>query len=164
MKIQVINKSSNPLPQYAHPTGDSGMDLMADMWSVQNKFLFNAEVIRNPDNTIDCISIAPGGRALIPTEIYTAIPEGYEIQIRSRSGLALKKGVFVLNSPGTVDSSYRSSYGVILFNAGTEPFEVRQGDKIAQAVLVKVEHVEWESVETLDETDRGLGGFGSTGV
>lgn len=165
MKIQVINKSSNPLPEYAHPIGDSGMDLMADMRSIQDKFLFNTEVVRNAeDNTIECISIAPGGRALIPTEIYTAIPVGYEIQIRSRSGLALKKGVFVLNSPGTIDAIYRNGYGVIIMNLGTEPFEVRQGDRIAQAVLVKVEQIEWEPVEVLDETDRNLGGFGSTGI
>lgn len=164
MKVQVINKSSNPLPEYAHPVGDSGVDLMADMWSIQEKFLFNSEIIRNLDNTIAYISIAPGGRALIPTEIYTAIPNGYEIQIRSRSGLALKKGVFVLNSPGTIDAGYRNSYGVILMNLGTEPFEVRQGDRIAQAVLVKVEQIEWEIVESLDETDRNLGGFGSTNV
>ena len=165
MKIQVVNKSSNPLPKYAHAVGDSGVDLMADMWGIQGKFLFNSEIIRNPeDDTIECISIAPGGRALIPTEIYTAIPNGYEIQIRSRSGLALKKGIIVLNSPGTIDASFRNSHGVILMNLGTEPFEVRQGDKIAQAVLVKVEQIEWETVEFLDETDRNLGGFGSTGV
>lgn len=164
MIIPVINKSANSLPKYAHSEGDSGVDMMADLWNINEDFLFNSEVIRKEDNTINCISINPGGRALIPTEIYTAIPIGYEIQVRSRSGLALKKGIFVLNSPGTIDAIYRNGHGVILMNLGTEPFEVRQGDRIAQAVLCKVEQIEWEEVESLDETDRGLGGFGSTGT
>lgn len=163
MKIPVINKSSNELPAYSHPTGDSGMDLRAELSTINKKFLFDTlEIYEN--NTLSAIEIAPGGRALIPTEIYTAIPEGFEIQIRSRSGLALKNGVFVLNSPGTIDANFRNSYGVILFNAGAEPFIVKQGDRIAQAVLVKVETIEWELVESLDETSRNLGGFGSTGV
>ena len=163
MKIPVINKSSNALPEYAHPEGDSGMDLRAELSTINEKFLFKSAVIKKNDSTIDYLAIAPGGRALIPTEIYTAIPNGYEIQIRSRSGLALKNGVFVLNSPGTIDANYRNGYGVILFNAGTETFTVKQGDRIAQAVLVKVETIDWEVVEDLNDTDRGLGGFGSTG-
>lgn len=107
MKIQVIKKSSNPLPKYAHPVGDSGMDLYAELSTVNENFLFNSEIIHNSNNKIDSIIIYPGGRVLIPTEIYTAIPNGYEIQIRSRSGLALKKGVFVLNSPGTIDAKLK---------------------------------------------------------
>lgn len=164
MEIKVINKSTNELPKYAHPTGDSGLDLCAELSAINEKFLFNTHIISNySTGVIEQLSIAPGGRALIPTELYTAIPEGYEIQVRSRSGLAIKSGVFVLNSPGTIDANYRNGWGVILMNLGNEPFVVRQGDRIAQAVLVKIEQVEWKEVETLDETERGLGGFGSTG-
>ena len=103
MKVQVINKSSNPLPQYETPQS-AGMDLKADLWSIQEKFLFGSAIIRNMDNTIAWIVINPGGRALIPTELYTAIPMGYEVQVRPRSGLALKHGVTVLNTPGTIDA------------------------------------------------------------
>ena len=162
MKVQVINKSSNPLPQYETPQS-AGMDLKADLWSIQEKFLFGSTIIRNMDNTIAWIVINPGGRALIPTELYTAIPVGYEVQVRPRSGLALKSGITVLNTPGTIDADYRNGWGVILMNQGTEPFIVKQGDRIAQAVLNKVEQIEWEEVEELDSTERGLGGFGHTG-
>ena len=162
MKVQVINKSSNPLPQYETPQS-AGMDLKADLWSIQEKFLFGSAIIRNMDNTIAWIVINPGGRALIPTELYTAIPAGYEVQVRPRSGLALKSGITVLNTPGTIDADYRNGWGVILMNQGTEPFIVKQGDRIAQAVLNKVEQIEWEEVEELDSTERGLGGFGHTG-
>ena len=162
MKVQVINKSSNPLPQYETPQS-AGMDLKADLWSIQEKFLFGSTIIRNMDNTIAWIVINPGGRALIPTELYTAIPTGYEVQVRPRSGLALKSGITVLNTPGTIDADYRNGWGVILMNQGTEPFIVKQGDRIAQAVLNKVEQIEWEEVEELDSTERGLGGFGHTG-
>ena len=164
MEVKVINKSANELPKYEHPTGDSGMDLRADLWNINEKFLFNSHVIRKEDNTIDHIIIEPGGRALIPTELYTAIPEGYEVQVRPRSGLALKQGITVLNTPGTIDASYRNGWGVILMNQGSEPFIVKQGDRIAQAVLAKVEQIEWKEVETLDETERGLGGFGSSDI
>jgi dUTP pyrophosphatase len=162
MKVQVINKSGNELPQYETPQS-AGMDLKADLWSIQEKFLFGSAIIRNMDNTIAWIVINPGGRALIPTELYTAIPAGYEVQVRPRSGLALKSGITVLNTPGTIDADYRNGWGVILMNQGTEPFIVKQGDRIAQAVLNKVEQIEWEEVEELDSTERGLGGFGSTG-
>jgi dUTP pyrophosphatase len=101
---------------------------------------------------------------LIPTELYTAIPKGYEVQIRPRSGLALKSGITVLNTPGTIDADYRNSWGVILMNNDCRSaFKVYQGDRIAQAVLAKVEQIEWQEVSELDSTDRGLGGFGSTG-
>ena len=162
MKVQVINKSTNPLPQYETPQS-AGMDLRADLWTIQEKFLFDSAIIRNMDGTIAWIVIKPGGRALIPTELYTAIPMGYEVQVRPRSGLALKHGITVLNTPGTIDADYRNGWGVILMNQGTEPFIVKQGDRIAQAVLAKVEQIEWEEVEELDSTDRGLGGFGHTG-
>ena len=162
MKVQVINKSGNELPKYETPQS-AGMDLRADLWSINEKFLFYTHVVRREDSTIDYITIEPGGRALIPTELYTAIPKGYEVQIRPRSGLALKYGVTVLNTPGTIDADYRNGWGVILMNHGTGPFKVYQGDRIAQAVLAKVEQIEWQEVSELDSTDRGLGGFGSTG-
>ena len=161
MKVQVINKSGNELPKYETPQS-AGMDLRADLWSINEKFLFDARVVRREDNTIDHITIEPGGRALIPTELYTAIPAGYEVQVRPRSGLALKHGVTVLNTPGTIDADYRNSWGVILMNHGNKAFEVYQGDRIAQAVLAKVEQIEWQEVSELDSTDR-VGGFGSTG-
>ena len=163
MEVKVINKSANELPKYETPQS-AGMDLRADLWSINEKFLFDARVVRREDNTIDHIIIEPGGRALIPTELYTAIPMGYEVQVRPRSGLALKHGITVLNTPGTIDADYRNGWGVILMNQGSEPFIVKQGDRIAQAVLAKVEQIEWKEVETLDETERGLGGFGSSGI
>ena len=163
MKVQVINKSGNELPKYETPQS-AGMDLRADLWSINEKFLFDACVVHRLDNTISHIIIEPGGRALIPTELYTAIPAGYEVQVRPRSGLALKYGVTVLNTPGTIDADYRNSWGVILMNHGNKAFEVYQGDRIAQAVLAKVEQIEWQEVSELDSTDRGLGGFGSSGI
>lgn len=162
MKVQVINKSANELPKYETPQS-AGVDLKADLGPIQEKFLFGAQVVRNVDNTIEGIQILPGGRALIPTEIYTAIPIGYEVQVRPRSGLALKYGITVLNTPGTIDADYRNGWGVILINLGQEPFMVKQGDRIAQGVIAKVEQIEWKEVEELDSTERGLGGFGHTG-
>ena len=162
MKVQVINKSLNELPKY-ETSQSAGMDLRADLNNINENFLFSAYAVRIDNDYIDHIIIKPGGRALIPTELYTAIPNGYEVQIRPRSGLALKSGITVCNTPGTIDADYRNGWGVILINHGSKPFIVNQGDRIAQAVLTKVEQIEWEEVETLDSTDRGLGGFGSTG-
>lgn len=163
MKVQVINKSGNELPKYETPQS-AGMDLRADLWSINEKFLYDARVVRREDGTIDHVVIETGGRALIPTELYTAIPKGYEVQIRPRSGLALKHGVTVLNTPGTIDADYRNGWGVILMNNDLRnSFKIYQGDRIAQAVLAKVEQIEWQEVSELDSTDRGLGGFGSTG-
>ena len=131
-----------PLPQYRHQ-GDAGVDL------------FNAG---------EKISLKPQERALIPTGIRVAVPSGYELQIRPRSGLAINKGLTVLNSPGTVDSNYRGEVKVIIFNTNPkDTIEVKKGDRIAQAVLKKVEPIEWEECEGLDETMRNEGGFGSTG-
>ena len=107
--------------------------------------------------------IEPGKWAIVPTGLKVAIPDGYEIQIRPRSGLAMAKGVTVLNSPGTIDSDYRGFIGVMLINHGVEYFMVEKGDRIAQLVLCPVEQIQWEVVDTLDDTDRGSGGFGSTG-
>jgi dUTP pyrophosphatase len=129
-----------PLPSYATP-GAAGMDLLAAREMV----------------------IPPGGRALVPTGLAVAIPEGFEMQVRPRSGLALKHGVTVLNAPGTVDSDYRGEVGVILLNTGAEPFAIARGDRIAQAVFAPVTRAAWEEVVVLPETQRGTGGFGSTG-
>lgn len=112
----------------------------------------------------EAIEIGPGERMLIPTGLTIALPDGFEAQIRPRSGLALKHGVTVLNSPGTIDADYRGEIGVILINHGTEPYTVERGMRIAQMVVERHSTVEWEVVETLDETERGEGGFGSTGT
>jgi dUTP pyrophosphatase len=159
INIPVINKSSNELPKYAHK-GDAGLDLRANIEEIENnKYLFNA--IKLNDTTI---ILNPGGRALIPTGLYMAIPEGYEFQIRPRSGLALKHGITVLNTPGTIDAVYRGNIGVILKNDGTEPFIIEQGDRIAQGVLNKVEEANLIEAESLDETDRSDSGYGKSGV
>lgn len=141
--IKIVNKSGNPLPEYAH-MDDSGLDICA--------FLEEDLIIK------------PGERALVQTGIYVAIPDGYEFQVRSRSGLALKKGIFVLNSPGTIDAGYRNSIGVILYNSSKDDFTVKNGDRIAQLVLQAVPMVVWQKVESLDDTERGMGGYGSSGV
>lgn len=141
--IKIVNKSGNPLPEYAH-MDDSGLDICA--------FLEKDLIIK------------PGERALVQTGIYVAIPDGYEFQVRSRSGLALKKGIFVLNSPGTIDAGYRNSIGVILYNSSKDDFTVKNGDRIAQLVLQAVPTVVWQKVESLDDTERGMGGYGSSGV
>ena len=143
MKIKIVNKSKHPLPEYVTP-GSAGMDLRAN---------------------IDApITLAPGERKLIPTGIHIALPVGYEAQVRPRSGLALKHGIGLANMLGTVDSDYRADVGVILINLGQEDFVVNDGDRIAQLVIAKYETAEWEVVEELDETERGEGGYGHTGV
>ena len=129
-----------PLPAYA-TQGSAGVDLRASE---------------------PCV-IPPGGRALVPTGLRIALPEGYEAQVRPRSGLALKHGVTLLNSPGTIDSDYRGEIGVILINLGQEPFSIQPGDRIAQMVFAPVTRGVWDEVDVLDETERGSGGFGSTG-
>lgn len=110
------------------------------------------------------VVIGPQQRALIPTGLRVALPEGYELQMRPRSGLALKKGITLLNSPGTIDADYRGEIGVILINHSGEPFTVQRGDRIAQMVLARYEKIEWEPVDSLDDSDRGDGGFGHSGV
>ena len=157
MKVFVINNGTNELPEYVNP-GDSGLDLRANFSNGINTNFLDGE-LRGEDK----LTVYPKGRALIPTGLKIAIPEGYEVQIRSRSGLALKSKVFVLNSPGTIDAGYRGEIGVIIFNAGTESFEIQQGDRIAQAVLVPVEKIDWELCEILPESVRNEGGFGSSG-
>ena len=141
MLVKIVNKSGNALPQY-ETGGSVGMD------------------IRSAEN----VTIAPGKTALIKTGLHVEIPYGYEIQVRPRSGLALKHSITVLNSPGTIDSDYRGEVGVILINHGTEDFQIKISERIAQMVLVKVEHIAWQAVGSLTGgTKRGEKGFGSTG-
>ena len=159
INVPVINKSSNELPKYAHK-GDAGFDLRANVEEIKNdNYLFNA--IKFNATTI---ILNPGGRVLIPTGLYMAIPEGYELQIRPRSGLALEYGITVVNTPGTIDAIYRGNIGVILKNDGTEPFIIEQGDRIAQGVLNKIEEANLIEVDSLDETDRSDSGYGKSGV
>ncbi|MBE6188672.1 MAG: dUTP diphosphatase [Alistipes sp.] len=142
MKVNVINRSGMALPEYATPLS-AGMDLRAAIES--------------------SITLAPLERAMVPTGLYIALPEGYEMQVRPRSGLAAKHGITVLNSPGTIDADYRGEIKVILVNLSNTPFEIVPGERIAQAVVAKHERVEWQEVESLEQTERGTGGFGSTG-
>lgn len=142
MKVQIINKSKHPLPQYATPLS-AGLDLRA--------------------NLNDPITLQPLQRVLVPTGLYIALPAGYEAQVRPRSGLALKKGITVLNTPGTIDADYRGEVCVILVNLSADPFVIEDGERIAQMVVARHEQVEWQPVEQLESTERGEGGFGHTG-
>lgn len=161
MKVQVINLSKNELPNYATPLS-AGMDLRADFSRISNdNHLIVYGNIDLENNTK--LTLYPGARVLIPTGLKIALPEGYEARIQPRSGLALKKGISVVNSPGCVDADYREEIGVILINHGIEPFVIESGDRIAQMIVSKVEHVEFEEVDCLTKTDRN-GGFGSTGA
>lgn len=160
MKVQVIKSTRNELPVY-ETAGSAGCDLRAELSLIQNKFLVNSET-----RTIEgqsTVIIYPGGRALIPTGLQIALPQGYEARIQPRSGLALKNGISVLNTPGCIDSDYRGDIGVILINHGTSSFEVKQGDRIAQMIISKAEQAEFVLVDTLNDTERGAGGFGHTG-
>lgn len=142
MQIQIINRSRHQLPEYATPLS-AGMDLRANL-----------------DNPV---LLKPMERRLIPTGLFIALPAGYEAQVRPRSGLALKKGITVLNAPGTVDADYRGEIGVILINLSTEDFIVEDGERIAQMVIARHEQAEFVPVDVLDETERGAGGFGHSG-
>ena len=168
MKVQVINKSKNQLPKYETPAS-AGLDIRADFSRISPenpvKVFGDGEIIfAGEEHLLTMLRLEPGSRALIPTGIFTAIPEGYEVQLRPRSGLAIKRGLNLINCVGTIDADYRNGWGVILVNNDLrKSFKVYQGDRIAQAVLAKVEQIEWQEVSELDSTDRGLGGFGSTG-
>jgi dUTP pyrophosphatase len=142
MKVQIVNRSHYPCPSYATEQS-AGMDLKANL--------------KEP------VVLQPLQRTLVPTGLFIALPKGYEAQVRPRSGLAIKHGITVLNTPGTVDADYRGEVCVILVNLSQEPFEIVPGERIAQMVIARHEQVEWEQVEVLDETQRGAGGFGSTG-
>ncbi|MBQ3766879.1 MAG: dUTP diphosphatase [Bacteroidales bacterium] len=142
MEIKIVNRSGQPLPAYATDLS-AGMDLRACL-----------------ENSV---TLGPLERALIPTGLFIALPAGFEAQVRPRSGLAAKHGITVLNTPGTIDADYRGEIKVILVNLSHTPFEILPGERIAQLVVARHERVEWETVEVLDETGRGAGGFGSTG-
>lgn len=143
MQVKVINKSKHSLPQY-ETIASAGMDVRA--------------------NIDQAIILAPLGRSLVKTGLFVEIPIGYEIQVRPRSGLAFKKGITVLNSPGTIDADYRGEIGVLLVNLSSEPFVIEDGERIAQLVLALHEQASWQEVEILEDSDRGQGGFGSTGT
>ena len=142
LNVQIINKSKHPLPAYATSLS-AGMDIRA--------------------NLTEPITLAPMQRCLVPTGLYIALPAGFKAQIRPRSGLALKKGITVLNSPGTIDADYRGEVCIILVNLSAEPFVIEDGERIAQMVIARHEQAVWQEVEVLDETERGAGGFGHTG-
>ena len=142
MKVQIINKSHHSLPAYA-TTQSAGMDIRA--------------------NLSEPVELKPLERKLIPTGLYIALPDGYEAQMRPRSGLAIKHGITLLNTPGTIDADYRGEIGVILVNLSNEPFVINDGERICQMVIASYQQVEWEAVEVLDDTERGAGGFGHTG-
>lgn len=142
MQIKIVNKSNHPLPHYGTEAA-AGVDLRAN--------------IETP------ITLKPLERTLVKTGLFIELPVGYEAQVRPRSGLAYKNGITVLNSPGTIDADYRGEVGVILVNLSNEPFVIENGERVAQLVIAKHEQAEWELVEELAETERGAGGFGSTG-
>ena len=142
MNIKIVNKSQHPLPEYT-TLASAGLDLRA--------------------NLQESMLLEPGEWRLIPTGLHLALPVGYEAQVRPRSGLAYKHGITVLNSPGTIDADYRGDVGVILINHSQNAFEIKTGERIAQLVIAKHEQAEWELVEDLEKTERGAGGFGSTG-
>lgn len=192
MKVQVINKSRWELPKYETPFS-AGMDVKGDFSRIKlvdgkpEKFFFDADVVSigliedsNSKGIVDkegnytgekiptiqvakTIEIKPGGRCLIPTGLFVAIPQGYELQCRMRSGLALKMGLTLTNGVGTIDADYRGEIGIILTNTSNVPVRINDGERLMQLVLAKHEVAEWEEVEVLSETDRGEGGFGHTG-
>ncbi len=143
MRIKIINKSAHALPSY-ETIAAAGMDLRAHLSAP--------------------VTLAPMERKVIPTGLHIALPAGTEAQVRPRSGLAAKHGITVLNAPGTIDADYRGDVGVILINLSTDPFTIEDGDRIAQMVLAKYERAQWELTDTLEDSERGPGGFGSTGV
>ena len=142
MKVKIVNKSHHPLPRY-ETVSSAGMDIRAYL--------------------TEPVELKPLERKLIPTGLYIALPEGYEAQIRPRSGLAVKQGITVLNTPGTIDADYRGEIGVILVNLSSEPFIINDGERICQMVVTSCIQAEWQPEESLDETRRGSGGFGHTG-
>ena len=143
MKVKIVNKSQHELPDYA-TSQSAGMDLRANLTKE--------------------ITLKPLERTLVKTGLYIQLPKGYEAQIRPRSGLAHKKGITVLNSPGTIDADYRGEIGVVLVNLSSQKFVIENGERVAQMVIAKHEQADWIEVETLEETERGTGGFGSTGA
>lgn len=142
-EVQIVNKSPHPLPQY-QTTGSAGVDLHA--WLPES------------------VTLQPMERKLIPTGLYMALPQGYEAQVRPRSGLAIKRGLSMVNTPGTIDSDYRGEIMVAMINLSNEPQTINDGERIAQMVIARYDQVKWQETDTLDETARGAGGFGHSGV
>ncbi|HVQ43570.1 MAG TPA: dUTP diphosphatase [Candidatus Saccharimonadia bacterium] len=142
MKVRIINKSRHPLPEY-HTAGAAALDVRANLEAP--------------------VTLGPLGRALVPTGLFVAVPEGYEMQVRPRSGLAAKHGVTTVNAPGTIDSDYRGELKIIMVNLSDEPYTIEDGDRVAQVLVKPVERVEWVEVEAHDETERGEQGYGHTG-
>ena len=163
--VHIVNNSTNELPEYASILS-SGMDVRANIKNINIKQLNEKSNSRYfyTIAELNQVVLEPGGRCLIPTGLQVAIPAGYEIQIRPRSGLAFKEGVTVLNSPGTIDADYRGDIGIILYNSGEAPVIITHGDRIAQLILAKVEQIVWRPRKTLPETTRNEGGFGHTGI
>ena len=143
MNVKIVNHSRHPLPAYG-TSSSAGMDLRAHLEAP--------------------VTLKPMERQLIPTGLYMELPEGYEAQIRPRSGLALKKGISVLNTPGTIDADYRGEIGITLINLSEDDFVVHDGERICQMVINRIEHISWEAVESLEMSERGAGGFGHTGT
>lgn len=143
MIVKIVNKSSNPLPEYK-TSGSSGMDLLS--------------------NNEEIITIQPMERHLVPTGLFLEIPLGYEGQVRARSGLSIKNGITLVNCVGTIDSDYRGELKIPIINLGDQPFEIKKGDRIAQLIVTKYEQVLWEETKEIEESSRGHGGFGSTGI
>ncbi len=141
-KVKIVNRSNHPLPAYETKQA-AGLDLRA--------------------NLEEPVALRPGGRKLIKTGLFIELPDGYEAQVRPRSGLAFKHGITVLNAPGTIDADYRGEIGVLLVNLSNQGFVIQDGERVAQLVITKFEQAEWEEVTVLGDTDRGAGGFGSTG-
>ena len=165
--VNVINKSNNPLPKY-ETAGAAGFDIRVDLSRVTPdtpiKGFGDVEVIWSGEgHTVPMIRIAPRSRALLPTGIFAAIPEGWQVSCRPRSGMSIKKGLTLVNTPGTIDADYRGEWHLPVINLGLEDVYIEDGERICQGILERVFHIEWNEVTSLDETERGDGGFNSTG-
>jgi len=169
VQVKVFNNGDNDLPNYSTSLS-AGFDFRADFNKIEtiNDLMGNTQFTLTNINGDKIITLLPGGRVLIPTNLHIKLPDNYELQVRPRSGLALKNGITIVNSPGTVDPDYTGNVGVILLNTDlNNSFEIKHGDRIAQGVINEVKQVEWDKVDTLEDlgkTDRGQGGFGHTGV
>lgn len=169
VKVKVFNNGENDLPNYSTSLS-AGFDFRADFSKIKtiNDLIGNTQFTLTNIGDEKIVTLLPGGRVLIPTNLHIKLPDNYELQVRPRSGLALKNGITIVNSPGTVDPDYTGNVGIILLNTDLHnSFEIRHGDRIAQGVINEVKQVEWDKVNTIEDlgkTDRGQGGFGHTGV
>lgn len=161
VEVKIINKSSNSLPAYSHK-GDAAMDIRADFTFKPFKEEFAYGAIW--DDTSKCVNLFSGGRCLIGTGIFVQLPSGHKLDVRPRSGLAIKNGITICNSPGLLDENYTGELGIELINLSGEVFQIFQGDRIAQIVVTPIPKIEWKEVTSLEETERGDNGFNSTGV